>query len=461
MRHRTCTLLLTAVAPLAIVTAGAQSAGEHLVAEAERLAVPSNAERIAALEATLDRRGLPYEAHAFTGSGDPDDPRPVGRNLVLTFGTRVPELIVGAHADAARLDDGSLSRGVVDNASGVVALLELAETLRDDPPARRVRVVFFDMEEVGLRGSAAFAATLDPAAVAAMVNVDIVGYGDAVYFGPDGSDREASPDARRDAPTLAQRVQQVCVDQAMVCVGTPRMPPSDDRSFIAAGIPAVSIALLPATEAAQPLAPLQRWPGKRPARIPCTGDPADHPYRARHGRPPAAGRPGARRSVRHRSRARSGRRAAVTRRRWGSGEEAAVRQLIERGPEPDGERLRVRRDPGADIRGRLPLPAVHFRRIGRRVAGMPADQDMVVLVFHQPVIQVGAVDEAERRLEGAVEAHLFLQPAVRGVERRFTWPRMAAARVRPEAAGVVLRLRPPLQQQPAGVVEDEDGKRAV
>lgn len=249
MRHRTCTLLLAAVAPLATLPAGAQSAGEHLVAEAERLAAPSNAERIAALEATLDRRGLTYEVHAFTGSGDPDDPRPVGRNLVLTFGTGLPELIVGAHADAARLDDGSLSHGVVDNAAGVVALLELAETLRADPPARRVRVVFFDMEEVGLRGSAAFAATLDPADVAAMVNVDIVGYGDAVYFGPDGSDRATSPDARPDTPTLTQRVQQVCADQAMVCVGTPRMPPSDDRSFIAAGIPAVSIALLPATEA--------------------------------------------------------------------------------------------------------------------------------------------------------------------------------------------------------------------
>ena len=280
MRQLTCTLLLAAVTSLVTLPVGAQSAGEHLVAEAERLAAPSNAERIAALEATLDRRGLTYEAHAFTGAGDPDDPRPVGRNLVLTFGAGLPELIVGAHADAARLDDGSLSHGLVDNAAGVVALLELAETLRDDPPARRVRVVFFDMEEVGLRGSAAFAATLDPARVAAMVNVDIVGYGDAVYFGPDGSDRATSPDARPDTPRLAQRVQQVCVDQAMVCVGTPRMPPSDDRSFIAAGIPAVSIALLPAAEAHSLWLRSNGGPESGRARIPRTGDSPDHPHGA-------------------------------------------------------------------------------------------------------------------------------------------------------------------------------------
>ncbi len=249
MKVGTCALLLASVASLAVPPPVAQTAGERLVAEAGRLAAPSNAERIAALEAILERRGLPYAVHSFAGPGGEDDPRPRGRNLVLTFGTGLPELIVGAHADAARLDDGTLSAGVVDNAAGVVVLLELAETLRDNPPARQVRVVFFDMEEVGLHGSAAFAAALDPADVVAMVNVDIVGYGGAVYFGPDGSRREASPDAQPDPPALTQRVQHVCAAQAMVCVSTPRMPPSDDRSFTAAGIPAVSIALLPAWEA--------------------------------------------------------------------------------------------------------------------------------------------------------------------------------------------------------------------
>ena len=239
--------VLTSFAALTLAApAAAQTDDQMLVADARRLLAPSNAERIAALEALLDRRGLSYVAHEFDGPRDRNDSRQVGRNLVLTFGTGLPEIIVGAHADAARLEDGSLSHGMVDNAAGVVVLLELAESLRDDPPDRQVRVVFFDMEESGLLGSAAFVSTLDPSAVAGMVNVDIVGYGDTVLFGPDASDRAEPPGAGD--MTLADRVRHVCAVQALVCVGTPRMPPSDDRSFTGAGIPSVSIALLPASQ---------------------------------------------------------------------------------------------------------------------------------------------------------------------------------------------------------------------
>ncbi len=227
----------------------AQPDTHPLVIEAQRLASPSNAGRIAAIEAILDRRGLPYVTHEFPGPGNADDPRPTGRNLVLTFGAGLPEVVVGAHADAAMLEDGSLSHGMVDNAAGVVTLLELAESLRDDAPDRQVRVVFFDMEEIGLHGSRAFASTLAPSDVAGMINVDIVGYGDAVFFGPDGSDDSAPPGA--DEATLADRVREVCAVQALVCVSTPRMPPSDDRSFTSAGIPAVSLALLPAAQTHQ------------------------------------------------------------------------------------------------------------------------------------------------------------------------------------------------------------------
>ncbi len=244
------TLRWAAVAIFALATpVGAQSDAQRLVTEAQRLVTSSNGERIAALEAMLDSRGLPYAVHEFSGPGDPNDPRPTGRNLVLTFGDGLPEVVVGAHADAARLEDGSLSHGMVDNAAGVVTLLELAESLRSDPPSRQVRVVFFDMEEIGLRGSAAFASTLGTSDVAAMVNVDIVGYGDAVLFGPDGSN--AARRSRVEELGLAYPARQACASQGFVCISTPRMPPGDDRSFAAAGIPAVSVALLPAAEAHQ------------------------------------------------------------------------------------------------------------------------------------------------------------------------------------------------------------------
>jgi Zn-dependent M28 family amino/carboxypeptidase len=55
---------------------------------------------------------------------------------------------VGAHYDTA-----PRSPGADDNASGVVALLELARLLADRPRARTVRLVFFGAEERGLKGS--------------------------------------------------------------------------------------------------------------------------------------------------------------------------------------------------------------------------------------------------------------------------------------------------------------------
>ncbi len=57
-------------------------------------------------------------------------------------------LIVGAHFDAV-----ARSPGADDNGTGTAALMELARVLRDVPMKRTVRLVFFNLEEVGLVGS--------------------------------------------------------------------------------------------------------------------------------------------------------------------------------------------------------------------------------------------------------------------------------------------------------------------
>lgn len=72
-------------------------------------------------------------------------------NLVVELpGERLAWQIVevGAHYDTA-----PRSPGADDNASGVVALLELARLLAQRPRERTVRLVFFGAEERGLKGS--------------------------------------------------------------------------------------------------------------------------------------------------------------------------------------------------------------------------------------------------------------------------------------------------------------------
>jgi hypothetical protein len=62
-------------------------------------------------------------------------------------------LLVGAHYDSV-----AGSPGADDNATGVVALLEIARLFADVPTPQTLRLAFFDLEEQGLIGSEAFVA---------------------------------------------------------------------------------------------------------------------------------------------------------------------------------------------------------------------------------------------------------------------------------------------------------------
>jgi Zn-dependent M28 family amino/carboxypeptidase len=203
-----------------------------------KLQSDTNAGRLAALREILKERGIPFEVQAFDG----------GSNVVVTFGAKSPrdiqgrEIVVGAHYDAVKLKDGTLSRGMVDNGAGVIALAGLAEGLRGKPLRHPVRVVFFDQEEAGLLGSKAFVATRKPAEIAAAVNVDIVGYGDSLIFG--GGKKEGN------APVYGA-LQKVCAARRLACLEFQSFPPGDDLSFDAAGVPNISVAFLPAVEAHQ------------------------------------------------------------------------------------------------------------------------------------------------------------------------------------------------------------------
>ena len=61
-------------------------------------------------------------------------------------------VLVGAHYDSVRG-----SPGADDNATGVVAALEVARLLGDRKTLRPLRIVLFDQEEAGLVGSYAYA----------------------------------------------------------------------------------------------------------------------------------------------------------------------------------------------------------------------------------------------------------------------------------------------------------------
>ncbi len=159
-----------------------------------------------------------------------------GCNLVASIaGTdaSLAPVVLGAHLDHLGTQKRAVFLGADDNASGVSVILEVARVLaRTGPFARRIDLVWFAGEEQGLLGSRAFVAAQSTPAFA-MVNLDTVGR------------RGDKPLLVLDGDSAAQWVHIVRgvgfttgVDVQLASQGGGA---SDQRSFIAAGIPAVQL----------------------------------------------------------------------------------------------------------------------------------------------------------------------------------------------------------------------------
>jgi aminopeptidase S len=103
-------------------------------------------------------------------------------------------VILGAHVDSV-----AAGAGMNDNATGVTALLAIAEALQALPaPSVTVRFAFWGAEEGGPFGSAAYVASLDEAALAdirAYLNFDMLGSPNGVTFVYDEPDAAVGSEA--------------------------------------------------------------------------------------------------------------------------------------------------------------------------------------------------------------------------------------------------------------------------
>ena len=190
----------------------------------------TNAERLAVLTGQLEAAGLDYEIQTFEG-GARGQPM-TGSNVVVTLGEGERDLLLTAHYDAVVLQSGELADGLVDNAASTVALIEAAKVLRDRDLNHRVQIIFFDQEELGLIGASRWIEANGTERVAAVVNSDVAAFGDALMYGENNGERSSF---------VLTALREECADRALTCIGFPVYPPSDDRAFIAAEVPVVSI----------------------------------------------------------------------------------------------------------------------------------------------------------------------------------------------------------------------------
>jgi Zn-dependent M28 family amino/carboxypeptidase len=214
------------------------------------------------------RRAEEYALEVFRAAGWSATPEPIAagggmwRNIVADAGpVDRPLFIVGAH-----LDTVERTPGADDNASGVAALLSLAEWAGarlglEASPGPAVRLVAFNLEEVGMVGSAAHARGLSRAGIRieGMIALEMLGY---VAPGPQryppglGIGRRARADfisvvgnraSRRLADEVAAAlasvpglpVETVCLPEAAAALIGATL--SDHSSFWAHGQPAVMV----------------------------------------------------------------------------------------------------------------------------------------------------------------------------------------------------------------------------
>lgn len=233
MPFRTAVAAVAAAFVLATPVAAqdADAARADLAAAAQALIQPSNAERLRMLTELLTAAGLPYEIQAFEGGNGRTGPM-AGSNVVVTVGEGDRDIVLSAHYDAVVLRDGSLAHGVVDNAGSVLALIEVARTLRDAEAGHRFVFVFTDQEELGLIGARKWIEANDKARIRAAINLDVNAWGESLMYGENVGEQSAFV-------LRAMRLQ--CAERAVDCVAFPNYPPSDDRAFSAAGVPVISI----------------------------------------------------------------------------------------------------------------------------------------------------------------------------------------------------------------------------
>ncbi|MEO8433898.1 MAG: M28 family peptidase [Pyrinomonadaceae bacterium] len=203
--------------------------------------------RGAAITKRLDELGIRYRVEPFTYEGHE------GNNIVaeLPAPETGKELMLGAHYD--RVSEG---KGAVDNASGAVAVLELLAALKEKPLKNyKVSAAFFDLEEIGLRGSADYIKSRQGKNLPAVfINFDVFGYGDTLW-GMARDKKSLSAASVKDAAAASKFLLEI---------GT-GYPPSDHLSFIRAGVDTLAFSLIDGKEIKSVLMVFQR---ERPEVMP-------------------------------------------------------------------------------------------------------------------------------------------------------------------------------------------------
>jgi hypothetical protein len=201
---------------------------------ARLLAGRDSAARQTALRGHLERRGVPFTAHAFA------TPEGRGETFAVDVGPGPRTLVLCAHHDAV-----PGSPGANDNAAAVGILLHLLPRLPAlAPPGVRVRLLFTACEELDYLGAREYVRTAPLGDVAGVLSLELCGIGDALALWDAGPETPFLETVTRALDGLGLRR-----DAGYHVLGRIPLFGSDHRAFAAAGIPAYGLSIAPLAHA--------------------------------------------------------------------------------------------------------------------------------------------------------------------------------------------------------------------
>ncbi len=130
----------------------------------------SNRQRFELIIGWLNQHQMAYRRHEYY----------TGVNLVVDLGNSPQRIGISSHFDAV-----NGSGGANDNASAIAVCLDIIERFsakKEEKPA--LRIFFFDEEENGLKGSAAYTRQYGVADLTGLINMELVGMGNKFALWP-------------------------------------------------------------------------------------------------------------------------------------------------------------------------------------------------------------------------------------------------------------------------------------
>jgi Zn-dependent M28 family amino/carboxypeptidase len=129
-----------------------------------------NYERLEIIIQELDKLGVDYSKHAYS----------TGTNLIVDLGKTKKRIGVSSHFDRVQS-----SAGANDNGSAIAVCLDIIKRFKASKNSDLgLRVFFFDEEETGLKGSAAYIKERGTKDLIGLINMELVGLGDKFALWP-------------------------------------------------------------------------------------------------------------------------------------------------------------------------------------------------------------------------------------------------------------------------------------